>query len=101
MLALKPSRGRKMFYASNVDGRYGFPELSRIAKDHGADIAKGDVVVFDNPNQNRRKALIKSPSRGIMLVHVKLSPQDLRETGPYIPLADRDGLIRRRDNYLN
>jgi len=85
-----------MFYASNVDGRYGFPALSRIAQDQGANIAKGDIVVFDNPNLSRRKALVKAP-RGIMLVHVKLAR--LKDT--YIPLAERDGLIRKRKNALN
>ena len=94
-MKLVPISGRKMFYASNVDGRFGFPELSRIALNHGAEIAKGDIVVFDNPNQNRRKALVKAP-RGIMLVHVRLS----KRKDTYIPLAEHDGMIRRRKNAL-
>ena len=93
---LVPERGRKMFYASNVDGRYGFPELSRIAQSQGADILRGDVAIFDNPNQNRRKALVKAP-RGIMLVHVKLTKKD----DTYLPLAEVDGIIRKRKNTLN
>lgn len=92
---LIPERGRKIFYASNVDARYGFPELSRIAKDQGAEIDKGDVAIFDNPNLNRRKALVRAP-RGIMLVHVKLT----RNNDTYIPLSERDGLIRKRKNIL-
>jgi len=95
-MQLVPERGRKMFYASNVDGRYGFPELSRIAANQGAEIDKGDVAIFDNPNQNRRKALVKAP-RGIMLVHVKLT----KRNDTYLPLSEIDGLIRKRKNTLN
>ena len=90
-----PKKGRKMFYASDVDARFGFPALSAIAKDQGAEIDKGDIVIFDNPNLNRRKALVKAP-RGIMLIHVKLTNKN-----SYAPLSEIDGLIRKRKNTLN
>ena len=94
--SLVPPRGRKMFYASNVDARYSFPTLTRMAKDQGAEIEKGDIVIFDNPNQNRRKALVNS-AKGIMIIYAKLN----RLNDTYTPLAEHDGLIRKRKYTLN
>jgi len=94
-MELIPNKGRKMYYASNIDARYGFPELSKIALEHGVEIDKGDIAVFDNPNKNRRKALVKTP-KGIMLVHVKLTKKD----DTYLPLSEKDGFFKKKKNIL-
>lgn len=52
---------KKIFYRDETDMRKSFPGLIELSeKEIGAKFLEGDVVVFDNIKEDRRKVLLKT-----------------------------------------
>jgi len=59
------------YYVSGVNINYSFKSLEKVATDLGAEIGIGDVIVVDNENKTKRKAM-KKTTNGYIIVYVSL-----------------------------
>lgn len=60
-------RAPKVWYMPDQNINYSFSTLEKIAKDLGANLNEGDVLIIDNENGDRRKAFRKTMHGSIIL----------------------------------
>jgi len=57
----------KVYYIENININYSFHTLENLAKDLGAELLKGDILIVDNENGDKRKAFRKTEHGYIIL----------------------------------
>lgn len=62
---------RKVYYMKGVNMTRSFDSLAKIAKDSGAQLRYGDVLVVDNEKGDKRKMMRWTP-RGFVLIYMRL-----------------------------
>lgn len=77
-----------VYYASGVNMNYSFDSLIKIAEQHSAKLQEGDVIICDNANFTKRKALRKTKD-GWAILYARI---DEKET-VFEPLKSTDGFV--------
>lgn len=83
------TRPKRLFYAKNINMNYSFDSLAEIAlKQLGAELEVGDIVICDNKNRDKRKAM-QWTKDGFMIYYGRLHHKMKFE-----PLADHNGQLK-------
>ena len=61
----------RCFYLEDVNINYSFSTLEKLAKDLGAELSNGDILVVDNLSKTKRKAFKKTVN-GCIILYVSL-----------------------------
>lgn len=83
----------RTWYIKGVNINYSFNTLERIALELGADVEKGDFLIADNKNGDKRKAFKKTPNGCIILYASVLKGREFAELGNKGRLGDMLPLI--------
>ena len=81
------SKNPQKFYLEDVNINYSFASLEKEATRLGAKLDRGDILVADNPNKNRRKVFKKTLDGAILLYAL------LFRDNKFIPLKTGNGKV--------
>jgi len=71
----------KIFYVKGVNIAYSFDTLERICTDQGGEVEKGDYLIVDNKNGDKRKAFKKLENGSIIMYARVLKGREFSDLG--------------------
>ena len=79
-----------LYYVENVNINYSFKTLETIAKEQGAKLEVGDVLVAQNSNKTRRK-YFKKTTKAALILYVQLL-----DDNEFDPLRKGNGKVKSK-----
>lgn len=59
-----------IFYLENININYSFSTLEKIARELGAKVDNGDILIADNPNRTKRKIFKKIGKNKYVILYI-------------------------------
>ena len=89
------NRSSKTYYLRPVNISFSFKTLENLAKEMGADVQIGDMLVVDNAKGDKRKAFIKNANGSAIMYAC------MRKGQTFIALSENNGVIRGKQPLIN